>query len=181
MDSLPTELSWKPPKWRTCNSLGQNTGVGSLSLLQGIFPTQGSNQVSHIAGRFFTSWVTGKPVWTWTESILRCCMFPRGFPQDSVVKNLPANAGDSGSIPGSRRSPGGGNGNPLQYSCLGNPMDREAWRATAHGVTKSQTQLSDSTITIHFPTVHLPCDTQKSKSLSVLFCWLVGWFLMIFT
>ena len=45
-------------------------------------------------------------------------MFPRGFPQDSVVKNLPANAGDSGSIPGSRRSPGGGNGNPLQYSCL---------------------------------------------------------------
>ena len=58
MDSLPTELSGKPPKWRTCNSPGQNTGVGSLSLLQGIFPTQGSNQVSHIAGRFFTSWAT---------------------------------------------------------------------------------------------------------------------------
>ena len=108
-------------------------------------------------------------------------MFPRGFPQDSVVKNLPADAGDSGSIPGSRRSPGGGNGNPLQYSCLGNPMDREAWRATVHGATKSQTQLSDWTITIHFPTVHLPCDTQKSKSPSVLFCWLVGWFLTIFT
>ena len=47
-----------------------------------------------------------------------------GFPGGSVVKNPPANAGDMGSIPGSGISPGGGNGNPLQYSCLGNPMDR---------------------------------------------------------
>ena len=50
-----------------------------------------------------------------------------GFPGGSVVKNPPANAGDAGSIPGSRGSPGEGNGNPLQYSCLGNPMDRGAW------------------------------------------------------
>ena len=49
------------------------------------------------------------------------------------------NAGDLGSIPGWGRSPGEGNGNPLQYSCLENPMDREAWWATAHGVSKSQT------------------------------------------
>ena len=52
------------------------------------------------------------------------------FPGSSVVKNSPANAGDSGdvgSFPGSGRSPGGGKGNPLQYACLGNPMDREAW------------------------------------------------------
>ena len=59
-----------------------------------------------------------------------------------VVKNLPANAGDTrdaGSIPGSGRSPGGGYGNPLQCSCLENPMDRGAWQATVHGVTKSQT------------------------------------------
>ena len=49
-----------------------------------------------------------------------------GFPGGSVVKNLPANAGDTGSIPGSERSPGGGNGSPLQYSCLENPMDRGA-------------------------------------------------------
>ena len=59
-----------------------------------------------------------------------------------MVKNLPANAGDirdSGSIPELGRSPGGGNGNPLQYSCLGNFMDRGAWRATVHGVMKSQT------------------------------------------
>ena len=53
-----------------------------------------------------------------------------------MVKNLPANAGDSCSIPESRRHPGEGNGNSLQYSCLGNPMDRGDWRATVHGVTK---------------------------------------------
>ena len=58
------------------------------------------------------------------------------------VKSPPANAGDikdAGSIPGSGRSPGDGNGNPLQYSCLENPMDRGAWWATVHGVTKSWT------------------------------------------
>ena len=66
-----------------------------------------------------------------------------GFPGGSVIKNPPANAGDSGSIPRSGRSPGGGNGNPLQYSCLGSPMDRGAWWATVHGVTKSRTKLSD--------------------------------------
>ena len=61
-----------------------------------------------------------------------------------VVKNPPANAGeirDAGLIPGSGRSPGEGNGYPLQYSCLENPKDREAWQATVHRVTKSQTQL----------------------------------------
>ena len=61
-----------------------------------------------------------------------------------VAKNLPANVGDSrdaGSIPGLGRSPGGGNGNPLQYSCLGNPTDRGAWQATVQGSQKSQTQL----------------------------------------
>ena len=59
-----------------------------------------------------------------------------GFPGGSVVKSSPANAGDKGSIPWSRRFPGGGNDNLLQYSCLENPMDRGAWWATAHGVTK---------------------------------------------
>ena len=60
----------------------------------------------------------------------------------SVVKNLPSNAGDIrdvGSISGLERSLRGGNGNPLQYSCLENPMDKGAWWATDHGVTKSQT------------------------------------------
>ena len=63
-----------------------------------------------------------------------------------VVKNPPANAGgarDAGSIPGLGKSPGAGSGNPLQYSCLQNPMDREAWQATVHGAAKSQTQLSN--------------------------------------
>ena len=63
-----------------------------------------------------------------------------------VVKNPPANAGDprdAGSIPGSGASPGGGNGNPLQYSCLENPMHRGAWRASVHGVAKSWTRLTE--------------------------------------
>ena len=67
------------------------------------------------------------------QGIWKRTMRRKGFPGGSVVKNLPANAGDAGdvgSIPGSRRSPGVGNGNPLQYSCLGNPMDRGAWWAT---------------------------------------------------
>ena len=59
-----------------------------------------------------------------------------GFPGDSVVKNLPANAQDVRLIPGSERFPGGGNDIPLWYPCLGNPMDRGAWQATVHGVTK---------------------------------------------
>ena len=59
----------------------------------------------------------------------------------SGVKNLPAHARDVGSIPGSGTSPGGENGNPLQYSCLGNPIDRGALWATVHGVAQSQTQL----------------------------------------
>ena len=58
------------------------------------------------------------------------------FSGGSVVKNLPASAGDASSILGLGRSPGKGNGNPLQYSCLGKPMDRGAWWATVHGVTK---------------------------------------------
>ena len=70
------------------------------------------------------------------------CITRKGFPGSSVVKNLPASAGDSrdvGSIPGSGRSPGEGNGNMLQYSCLGNPMDKGAWQATVLGVAKSDT------------------------------------------
>ena len=71
-------------------------------------------------------------------------------PSGSVVKNLSASAGDSEDVsltPGSGRCPGEGNNNPLQYSCLENPMDRETWGATVHGVTKSQTWLN----------MHTPC------------------------
>ena len=72
------------------------------------------------------------------------------FPGGTEGKVSACNAGDPGSIPGSGRSPGEGNGNPLQYSCLENPMDRGAWWATVHGVAKSRTQLSNFTF-FHFP------------------------------
>ena len=74
----------------------------------------------------------------------------KSFPGDSEVKASACNVGDLGLIPGSGRSPGEGNGNPLQYSCLENPMDGGAWWATVHGVARSWTQLRDFTFTFHF-------------------------------
>ena len=68
-----------------------------------------------------------------------------GFPGGSEVKASASNAGDPGSVPGSGRFPGEGNGNPLQYSCLENLMDRGAWQATVHGVAKSWARLRDFT------------------------------------
>ena len=62
-----------------------------------------------------------------------------------MVKTLPANAGDLGSIPGSGRSPGEGNGSSLQYSCLGNLMDRGTWQASVHGITESDMTLLQAT------------------------------------
>ena len=70
-------------------------------------------------------------------------MFGLGFPGGSHGKESACNAGDPGLIPGSGRSPGEGNDNYSSISCLENPMDSGAWRAAVHGVTKSQTQLSD--------------------------------------
>ena len=69
----------------------------------------------------------------------------QGFPGGSEVKASVCNVGDLGSVPGSGRSPGEGNGNPLQYSGLENSMDGGAWRATVYGVAKSRTRLSDFT------------------------------------
>ena len=71
-----------------------------------------------------------------------------GFPGGSEVKASACNVGDLGSIPGLGRSPEEGNGNPLQYSCLENPMDGGAWWATVHRVAKSRTRLSDFTFTL---------------------------------
>ena len=86
-----------------------------------------------------------------------------GFPGGSVVKNLPVSAGEVVSIPGLGRSPREENGNPLQYSCLENPMDRGAYWATVHGVTNSWTQLIYST-TI---TTYVPITVQKLCNNSV--------------
>ena len=65
------------------------------------------------------------------------------FPCSSVGKESACNAGDQGSVPGSGRAPGEGNGTPLQYSCLENPIDKGAWKTIVHGIAKSQTQLSE--------------------------------------
>ena len=75
-------------------------------------------------------------------------LFLEWFPGGTAVKNPPANAGDArdlGSVPGLGRSPGDRNGKPHQYSCLGNPMDRGAWRATVHGVSKSRAYWTEHT------------------------------------
>ena len=98
-----------------------------------------------------------------------------GFP---VVKNSPANAGGAGLIPGSGRCPGEGNDTPLQYSCLGNLMDRGAWQAPVHGVTRSRTWLSDWAHThiihllnvslIYSSTVYLVLETG-----TLVHCWWV--------
>ena len=83
-----------------------------------------------------------------------------GFPGGAVVKNLPAKAGDAGLIPGSGRLPGGGNGNPLQYSCLENSMDRGAWQAIVRGVRLSRQVISHGHITaspvLHFLMIEYP-------------------------
>ena len=75
--------------------------------------------------------------------VLLSAFYLMGFPGGSEVKVSACNVGDLGLIPGSGRSPGEGNGNPLQYSCLENPKDKGAWWATVHGVAKSRTRLSD--------------------------------------
>ena len=85
-----------------------------------------------------------------------------GFPGGSVEKNLPANSGDArdvGSIPGWEWSPGEGNGNPLQYVCLENSMDRRAWWATVQGIAKSQTRLS--THTQYSNNIDVMCDSLR--------------------
>ena len=88
----------------------------------------------------------------------------QGSPDNSVVKNAPANAGNAGSTPGSGRSPGVGNGSLLQCSCLENSVDRGAWWATVHGVSQSWTPLSDWTTTEFLHLVHLfNCRKPKGK------------------
>ena len=85
-----------------------------------------------------------------------------GFPSGSESKEPACNVGDPGSIPGLGRSPGEGNGNPLQYSCLKNPMDSRAWQNTVHGVTKRRTWLSNFTFIIIHPGMWREC-------------WIISW------
>ena len=106
----------------------------------GDLPKPGTDLLSLVSpaltGRFFTTEPPGKPDGDTDDEVVL------------VIKNLPASAADlrdMGSIPGWGRSPGEGNGNPLQYSCLGNPMDIGAWQTTVLGITKNQTGLSAHT------------------------------------
>ena len=80
---------------------------------------------------------------TWNTGSRFTVFLGLGFPGGSDSKESACNAGDPDSIPGSGRNPGEGNGNPFQYSCMENPMDRGTWWATLHGVAKRQTELSD--------------------------------------
>ena len=115
-------LTWLLCPW---DSPGQNTGVGCHALLQGIFPTWGTNP--HLLQLLTCRWI----LYCW------------GFPSGSEGEESACNVGDLGSIPDLVRSPGGGNGNLFQCSGLENCMDRGAWQATVHGVTKSRTWLSN--------------------------------------
>ena len=130
------------------DSPGKNARVGCHALIQGIFLRQGSNPcllVSCIGRWDFYHW---QHLRSPSEVVIQLCInistlkiklqsfIVWGFPGGSLVKNLPAKVGDTGSIAVSGRSPGEGNGNHFQYSCLGNPMDRGAWWATVHGVAK---------------------------------------------
>ena len=86
-----------------------------------------------------------------------------GFPHSSVGKESACNAGDPGLIPGSGRSPGEGNGNPLQYSCLENPMDRGAWQATVHGFTRVRHDLVTKPLPPHPYRFHLPMQVRPKR------------------
>ena len=163
----PPQLFWSGSSFSCCEQPGKEAGIfikGDLDWVRqrsGKTPTKQDAQTyikafrsKHQTLQFWEShwWTsvrenstchTSFSYFQWILSI-QSTLFLRfieeevlGFPSGPVVKNLPVNAGDSDSIPRSGRSPRGGNGNPLQYSCLENPMDRGAWR-----VTKSRTQLS---------------------------------------
>ena len=146
------------PYGRPWTSLGQNNGVGSLSLLQGI--TRGrTSSLRHFSFLDFSPVLKLLCLFSILDSqtfrirgvfwihctqplqfISRKMVFPGG---GSDGKEPACHAGDLVSIPGLGRFPGEGYGNPFQYSCLENSMDRGAWPAIVHGATRSQTQLSD--------------------------------------
>ena len=125
---------------------GRNTGVGCHALLQGIFPTPGSNPgFLHCRQVLYHLSHQGSPVTFKGLTNVNTGGFLDGT--SGKKKTYLANAGNAGWIPGLGRSPGEGHGNPLQYSCLETPMDRGAWWATLHRVTKSRTRLEQLSAT----------------------------------
>ena len=147
-------------KWQLTPVFLPGESLGQRSLLLSLFipPTWKTGTITmhqvrhhpcHQGSHILVSWLIGNFTRWWPTNKVRYPVlhFSARHPTEVialalVVKNLPTNAGDTrdaGLIPWSGRSPGGGNCNPLQYCCLENPKDRGAWRATVHGVTKSQT------------------------------------------
>ena len=136
----PTRL---PHPW---DSPGKNTGVGCHCLLQILTIREYKQWRGEIYEMIVSQWLVQLPVIVnqiWDTNTLihwctvcNCFALQRAFLLVQLVKNLPANAGDPGSIPGSGRSPGEGNGNPFQYSCLENPKNRGAWQTTVHRVSR---------------------------------------------
>ena len=132
--SVPLPLSWKqsaraePPGPSVSTAPGQWVGLTKTG--------RAISRPSHL-----TLDLRARNCRLHATKFLRLYIVDMGFPSGSRVKNLPANAGDMALIPGSGGSPGKGNGNPLQYFCLENSMDRGSWLATVHEVAKSQTGL----------------------------------------
>ena len=120
------------------NSPGQNTAVGSLSLLQGTVPNQGWNPgLLHCRQILYQLSHKGSPyIYTYTNIHIYNYI---QFPDSSDGKQSACNVGDLDSIPGLGRSPEEGNGNPFQYSCLENSVDRGAWQAIVHRIAESDT------------------------------------------
>ena len=161
--------------------LGRSSGAGNGKSLQSSWLENSTNRRAWWAAvlrslRVGHNWVT-EHADSWSIFAIIChlwifgnaCLIPKASQVVLVVKNLPANAGDErevNSIPGSGRSPGGGHGNPLQYSCLENPMGRGAWQATVHGVARSQTQLNQLSMHSHLiPITHTHTHTHSLRTL----------------
>ena len=166
-DALTSEPPWKPNSASTRSLLflsfivpilGQNISLISPIFLKRslVFLLLSSNFICCLLKVAFLCLhaVLWKSALSWIflplspllfTSLLSLAICKAAFPGGSEVKASACNVGDLGSIPGSGRPPREGNGSPLQYSCLGNPMDRGAWQATVHGVAKSRTRLSNFT------------------------------------
>ena len=110
---------------------GKNTGLGCHDLLQGIFLTQRSNPLLLHCRQILYHWATRNTQNKQTKKLNKICVWGGNSSKESTCQCKRHKRG--GSIPGSGRSPGEGSGSPLQYSCLGNPMDRGVWWATVHG------------------------------------------------
>ena len=137
---LPT----KPSKLSHTQIIIKSKPQGSVDIQERFFLPQAKTSIQNLSETQTNTSSVSKKIFTGSKNdkiaVSFCRLYKdlwKGHPGGSAGKESASNAGDPGSIPGSGRSPGEGNGSPLQYSCLGNSMDRGAWRATVHGVTES--------------------------------------------